>query len=69
MSDRVHLESTTGARPSSGAASSDWTGAEEYSGAPVLAEVAAPEDGRAPPWRPKMVVLSKMHSRPQVASF
>ena len=44
----VHLRSTTGVRPSSGAAASDLPGTCESAETPFLSNHAAPEDGRTP---------------------
>ena len=55
----VHLESTTEARPSSGAASIGLVDVEEPIVTLAGTEVAAPEDGRTPPSRREMVVVSK----------
>jgi hypothetical protein len=52
---RMHLESTTGARKSAGAASLKLEDIEEHIVTLARAEVAAPEDGRTPPSSCEMV--------------
>src|SRR5260221_7641027 len=56
---RAHLETGAGVRPSPGAAEPRLPGALEYFDPSLFAGVAAPEDGRTPAWRRRVVVLSR----------
>src|SRR5260221_9758704 len=60
---RARPDTTTGARPSSGAASSAGESALEDFGALTQVDVAAPEDGRAPVPRLFVVAVSRRAGR------
>jgi len=55
---RVHLDTTTGVHLSSGAAAHDRAGILDCSNATLLADAAAPEDGRTPAPVHTVVVVS-----------
>jgi len=75
--NQAHLDTATGARPSSGAASFNFASVFEQFSAGLLADIAAPEDRRSPVPLP-LVVAGRLPlkngkltlaSRPQTPMF